>query len=227
MLEVSDLHSGYGRIPIVRGIRMHLQTGELLGVLGHNGAGKTTLLRTIAGFLPTTQGHIKIEGKEVTKMPPHARARLGLGYVPQGRQIFPSLSVMENLEIAARRGERPIDEVLEIFPRIKRLLDRPGGALSGGEQQILALARCLCTRPKILLLDEPTEGIQPSIIEEIIETLKTICRSEGLSIILVEQNLECLSALTDRILVLHRGAIIKELTRDEAHNRDVLSQLLL
>lgn len=227
MLEVSDLHSGFGRIPIVRGLSMHLKAGELLGVLGHNGAGKTTMLRTIAGFLPTTSGQIQIEGKAVGKMPPHARARLGLGYVPQGRQIFPTLTVMENLEIAARRGKRPIDEVLEIFPRIKRLLDRPGGALSGGEQQILALARCLCTRPKILLLDEPTEGIQPSIIEEIIETLQTICKSEGLTVLLVEQNLECLSALAERILVLHRGTIIKELTQDEAHDRDILSQLLM
>lgn len=227
MLEVSDLNSGFGRIPIVRGLSMRIETGELLGVLGHNGAGKTTLLQTIAGFLPVTHGQIRIEGKDISKMPAHARARLGLGYVPQGRQIFPSLSVLENLEIAARRGKRPIDEVLEIFPRIKRLLDRPGGALSGGEQQILALARCLCTRPKILLLDEPTEGIQPSIIEEIIETLQTICRSEGLTVLLVEQNLECLSALADRILVLQRGIIIKELTQDEVHDRDVLAQLLL
>ncbi|MGR9363722.1 ABC transporter ATP-binding protein (plasmid) [Rhizobium leguminosarum] len=227
MLDVSQLRSGYGRIPILAGVSFSLGEGEMLGILGHNGAGKTTLLKTIAGFIPVTGGSVKLSGSEMRAAAPYTRARAGMGYVPQGRRIFPALTVKENLEIAAARSRRAIGEVLELFPRITRLLDRKGGALSGGEQQLLALARCLCARPRVILLDEPTEGIQPSIIEEMIETLKNIRNSERLTVLLVEQNLECLTALTDRILVLNRGSIVKEMRGAEAHDREALAELMM
>ncbi|QDG94655.1 ABC transporter ATP-binding protein (plasmid) [Rhizobium sp. NIBRBAC000502774] len=227
MLEVTQLRSGFGRIPIIGGVDLGVAPGELLGILGHNGAGKTTLLKTLSGFLPATTGAIRLEGRDIALLPAYARARAGMGYVPQGRRIFPALSVRENLEIAAARSGRSIEDVLELFPRIVRLLDRAGGALSGGEQQLLALARCLCARPKIMLLDEPTEGIQPSIIEEMIETLLKIRKSDGLTILLVEQNLECLQALADRILVLNRGVIVKELRGADVHDRDALAEIMM
>ena len=227
MLEIQKLSGGYGKIPVLKELSFTLGEGELLGILGHNGAGKTTLMRTIAGFLPATGGSIQLEGRDVTGAPAHLRAQAGLGYVPQGRRIFPALSVRENLELAANRGGRDVNEVLALFPRIRPLLSRRGGQLSGGEQQLLALARCLCTGPKVVLLDEPTEGIQPSIIEEIIETLRQINKSEGLTILLVEQNLECLTALASRILVLSRGSFVKELSGSAAHDEELLGELMM
>jgi branched-chain amino acid transport system ATP-binding protein len=227
MLDIQQLGSGYGRIPILAGLKLELRQGEMLGILGHNGAGKTTLMKTIAGFLPATSGSIRLSGRDVTQAAPHLRAQAGLGYVPQGRRIFPALSVRENLELAAARSGRRVDDVLVLFPRVKRLLDRRGGELSGGEQQLLALARCLCTAPKVVLLDEPTEGIQPSIIEEIIETLQAVNKSDGVAILLVEQNLECLTALASRILVLSRGSFIRELRGDEAHDETALAELMI
>ncbi|MBA5777988.1 ATP-binding cassette domain-containing protein [Stappia sp. F7233] len=215
MLEVSGLHVAYGRIPILTGIDFQLAEGEFLGILGHNGMGKTTLMRALTGSLPLLAGKVILAGADISKAAVYRRARLGLGLVPQGRDIFPDLTVMANLRMglaaAAREDAAVVDEVLEEFPRLHRLLDRKGGALSGGEQQLLALARCLCSRPRLILLDEPTEGIQPSIIEEIIETLLRIKARGGLSMILVEQNLEFITALSDRILTIQKGRITGEL----------------
>ncbi|MDU1672093.1 MAG: ATP-binding cassette domain-containing protein, partial [Bradyrhizobium sp.] len=209
LLEVKGLKSGYGRIPILFGVDLTVADGEYLGILGHNGMGKTTALRTLMGHLPTTDGSVVFAGKTITHLKPHERSRLGIGLVPQGREIFPDLSVMENLRMglaAAPKEDRSvIDTVLQDFPRLVRLLDRRGGALSGGEQQLLALARCLCTKPKLILLDEPTEGIQPSIIEEIIETLLALKTRWKLSLIVVEQNLEFITSLSDRILHIQKG----------------------
>jgi branched-chain amino acid transport system ATP-binding protein len=175
MLTVSGLRSGYGRIPILGGISLSVEQGEFVGVLGHNGMGKTTLLKALMGYLPATAGQVVLDDQDITRATPAMRARRGLGYVPQGRDIFPALSVHENLRMGcllSKTDERStIDRVLAIFPRLTPLLERPGGALSGGEQQLLALARCLCGAPRLVLLDEPTEGIQPSIVEEIVETL--------------------------------------------------------
>jgi branched-chain amino acid transport system ATP-binding protein len=168
-LDVQSLSSGYGRIPILNGVQFRVATGEVLGILGHNGMGKTTLLRTLMGYTPATSGSIKINGIDITHEPTYRRANLGLGYVPQGRQIFPHLSAYENLQMGcATVGEgadRIIEGVLGRFARLRRLLTRSGSALSGGEQQLLALARCLCSQPKMMLLDEPSEGIQPSILD--------------------------------------------------------------
>ncbi|CAN7552523.1 ATP-binding cassette domain-containing protein [Rhizobium rhizogenes] len=218
LLNVKDLRSGYGRIPILAGVDMAMEEGEYLGILGHNGMGKTTLMRTLMGHLPATAGTVEYSGRNVTGMKPFERSRLGMGLVPQGREIFPELSVYENLRmglVAARKEDRSIiDTVLQDFPRLVRLLDRRGGALSGGEQQLLALARCLCTKPRLILLDEPTEGIQPSIIEEIIETLIALKSRWKLSLIVVEQNLEFITSLSDRILHIQKGRITGEIDRD-------------
>jgi branched-chain amino acid transport system ATP-binding protein len=185
MLNVTGLRTGYGRIPILNGVSFAVNEGEFIGILGHNGMGKTTLLKALMGFLPATGGHVRFDNDDVTAAEPYRRARLGLGYVPQGREIFPGLTVYDNLRMGcttqAGAEQDIIEPVLEEFPRLKVLLDRPGGALSGGEQQLLAIARCLCGKPRLVLLDEPTEGIQPSIIDEIVETLATPVSSESLS----------------------------------------------
>jgi branched-chain amino acid transport system ATP-binding protein len=214
MLQVAEIAAGYGRIPILSGVTFSVEEGEFVGVLGHNGMGKTTLLKTLMGFLPATNGSIRFAGADLTDAEPYRRARLGIGYVPQGRQIFPGLSVVDNLRMGcASRGGADKDiiaPILEDFPRLKILLDRPGGALSGGEQQLLAIARCLCGKPRLVLLDEPTEGIQPSIIDEIVETLQRLRTRSGLTMILVEQNLDFIAALSQRILIIQKGTITRE-----------------
>ncbi|MFE3837157.1 ABC transporter ATP-binding protein [Pseudogemmobacter sonorensis] len=212
LLDIAGLRAGYGRIPILHGADLSLRTGECLGILGHNGMGKTTLLRTIAGHLPVTGGTLRFRGQGIARQSAARRARLGLGLIPQGRQIFAQLSVMENLEVGASHATRReaaliVEEVVEDLPRLKPILNRPGGVLSGGEQQILALARCLCARPALMLMDEPTEGIQPSIIEEIRETLSRLARARGLSVLLVEQNLDFLLGLADRVQIIRRGEL--------------------
>ena len=217
MLEVSGLKSGYGRIPILMGIDLNVKEGELVGVFGHNGMGKTTLMRTLAGHLRPTAGTIRLNGHDVTAAAPHLRARLGLGFVPQGREIFAGLSVRENLRMGAINSTEPdqvIERVLNDFPRLKPIIDRAGGVLSGGEQQILAVARCLCADPKIVLLDEPTEGIQPSIVDEIGDTLLELRHRRRLTVVLVEQSLEFIRKLSDRVLVIQKGAFIREVAAD-------------
>ena len=221
ILSVQGLRAGYGDIPVLRGVSMDLAENEVLGLLGHNGMGKSTLLKTLMGLLPATGGQIAFEGTPITRLPTWRRSRLGFGYVPQGRGIFPNLTVRENLHFAWSEetgdagAEAGIDRIVADFPRLAPLLDRQGGVLSGGEQQILAVARCLIADPVLFLLDEPTEGIQPSIIEEMAETLASIRSGRGLTLLLVEQNLEFLTRLSDRILVLERGAVKAEIARDQ------------
>ena len=228
LLEVSNLHAGYGRIPILHGIDFTLEEGEFIGILGHNGMGKTTLLKTLIGLLPLTSGQIRHDGRTITQLRPYQRHALGIGYVPQGRQIFANLSVAENLQmgmlfnkLTASSGKHSI---LAEFPRLERLLDRRGGALSGGEQQLLALARCLSSDPKVILLDEPTEGIQPSIIEEIVDTLLGLKEQRNISLLLVEQNLEFLTQLSDRILLLQKGQISGQVDRSDMHSNPLLQE---
>ena len=215
MLEVSDIHAGYGRIPVLSGINFTVGEHEVVGVLGHNGMGKTTLLKTLIGQVPLTSGRIRLANVDISHSPPFRRARAGLGYVPQGRQIFPGLSVYENLrmgfvENGVDSEESIIKDILARFRRLDPLIDRLGSALSGGEQQILALARCLCGSPKLLLLDEPTEGIQPSIVEEILDILIGLHRHRGLAIIVVEQSLDFIRRLSERVLLIEKGAITGE-----------------
>lgn len=225
MLSVNNLASGYGRIPILRNVNFNVADAEFLGVLGHNGMGKSTLLKTLMGLLPATAGSVKFNDIDMTRAAPHVRARMGLGYVPQGRGIFPGLSVWDNLMFSAKanpKNSMSAEDVFEEFPRLKPLATRHGGALSGGEQQLLALARALIARPQLLLLDEPTEGIQPSIIDEIIDKLKEIRAARGLTILLVEQNLDFIRQLSDRVLLIDKGTITQELQPDELTEESVL-----
>ena len=228
MLEATDLRSGYGRIPILSGITFSVAQGEVVGVLGHNGMGKTTLLRTLVGELRPTHGTIRFDGQDVTHMPMHRRVRAGLGYVPQGRDIFPQLTVMENLRMGeiTREGESAIPELLELFPVLNELLDRPGRALSGGEQQILALARCLVGRPKLLLLDEPTEGVQPSIVEQIAEKLVQLTTMFNLTVLLVEQDLHFIAQLANRVLIILRGRIVAEIEPEQLSEQAIVDEYL-
>ncbi|HCW84702.1 MAG TPA: amidase, partial [Rhodobacteraceae bacterium] len=231
LLSAKGLSGGYGRVPILHGIDLDVAENEVVGVLGHNGMGKTTLLKTLMGFLPAGSGQVRYDQNDITRLPPNERSQMGIGYVPQGRGIFPQLSVRDNLRFAwhdhGNGSEHDVIEaVLADFPRLSRLLDREGGALSGGEQQLLSLARCLMGDPDFLLLDEPTEGIQPSIIEEMSETLLTLRQTRGLSILLVEQNFDFIADLSDRVLVLERGRITGELTREELSDQSKVDQFL-
>ena len=214
MMEVDGLHAGYGRIGVLDGVSLRVTPGECVGILGHNGTGKTTLLKTLMGLLPATRGVIRWDGRAIERTAPHYRARAGLGYVPQGRRIFPALSVLDNLRfaaVAAAAEKDAVEAALTEFPELLRLLDRPGGALSGGEQQLLALARALVARPRLLLLDEPTEGIQPSIVQAMAERIRGLRATRGLAVLLVEQNLDFIRALSDRVLLIQRGRIMREL----------------
>jgi branched-chain amino acid transport system ATP-binding protein len=218
MLRVESLRSGYGRIPILQGIELSVAAGEFVGLFGHNGMGKTTLMRTLAGQLRATAGSIYFRKADITAAPAHERARQGLGYIPQGREIFPRLSVEENLWMGARmagKSWQKVEEVLETFPRLAPIRSRQAGVLSGGEQQILAIARCLCGEPSLVLLDEPTEGIQPSIIDEIADHLLQLKRAGGLTMILVEQSFDFISQLSDRILVIQKGILVREIKPSE------------
>lgn len=231
LLEITDLKGGYGDIPVLHGVSLQVAEGEVVGLLGHNGMGKSTLLKTVMGFLPARGGAVIFDGEDITKATSHSRARAGLGYVPQGRGIFSQLTVRDNLRFAwsAESGgtaEEAVERILVWFPRLTPLLDRQGGALSGGEQQLLALARCLISEPLMMLLDEPTEGIQPSIIEEIEETLRTIVAEANLTILVVEQNLEFLGAVSNRLMILERGRITGEVSADAAANPALIEEFV-
>lgn len=238
-LEVAGLVAGYGRIGVLRGVSFAVESGSCLGILGHNGMGKTTLLKTIMGLLPAESGWIRFNGRAIERLPTHARARLGLGYVPQGRQIFPALTVRENLLFAlAGRSQATrsaqhqesvyhnIADAVEDFPELERLLDRPGGVLSGGEQQLLALARALCGGPALILLDEPTEGIQPSIVQAMMRRIGELRYRRGVTVLLVEQNLDFIQGLADRVLLIHRGRIVREMQRRELSDPALIGEFV-
>ncbi len=228
MLNVTGLSAGYGAIPVLHHISMTIMSGESLGILGHNGMGKTTFLRSLIGALKPTEGSVLLDGRDVTRMAPHGRARLGMAYVPQGREIFATLSVRDNLRMGLVKTRQTtadqLDALLADFPRLMPLLDRAGGSLSGGEQQLLALARALAGKPRVLLLDEPTEGIQPSIIDEIAETLTSLRDRLGLTIVLVEQNLDFIATVSQRVLVIKRGRLGEEIPREHLSDLAVMSE---
>ena len=228
LLKVQGLSASYGRVPVLHGINLDVNEGEILGVLGHNGMGKTTLLKALMGIIPTTSGQITFDGEDLTRLNSSRRGRLGIGYVPQGRGIFPTLSVRDNLRMGVAAHDMDetdaVERVLANFPRLERLLDRDGGALSGGEQQLLALARCLISEPDLILLDEPTEGIQPSIIDEIIDLLQFLNKNTGISIVLVEQSLDFITALSDRVLLIQKGSITGEISGSEASNPALIEE---
>ena len=215
LLEIKNLKASYGLVPAIHEANFNAKEGEVVGILGHNGMGKTTLLRTIMGFVKQNFGEISFNGEVINKLSVHQRAGIGLGLVPQGREIFPNLTVEQNMSVgvAAQNGDikSRISEALEMFPRLKRLVERRGGDLSGGEQQLLALARCLCRKPKLMLLDEPTEGIQPSIIDEIADTLSELSKKGEITIVLVEQNLDFITKLSKRVYAISNGILKDEI----------------
>ncbi|MCR6502910.1 urea ABC transporter ATP-binding subunit UrtE [Shinella sp. CPCC 101442] len=211
MLELSDVDGFYGRSPALQSVSLSVREGEFLTVLGRNGVGKTTLLRTILGLMSRCAGSIRLDGAEINNLPTHMRARAGLGYVPQGRGILPNFTVRENLLLGTFAAEKPArnipDHIFDLFPILKEFLGRPGGNLSGGQQQQLAIARALLSEPKILLLDEPTEGIQPNIVEQIEDVLIDLNRKHGLAVILVEQNIKFARRASHRFVILNRGSV--------------------
>lgn len=225
MLEVKDIDLFYGASQALRGVSLEAQTGEVTCVLGRNGVGKTSLMRGVVGQQPVKQGQILWDGQEITRMAPYERAARGIAFVPQGREIFPLLTVEENL----RTGFAPLpralrhipDEIFELFPVLKEMLGRRGGDLSGGQQQQLAIGRALVTRPRLLVLDEPTEGIQPSIIKDIGRVIRVLADRGDMGILLVEQYFEFARDLADRYLVMDRGEVVLAGKKAEMVEADV------
>lgn len=228
-LEVDNVDLSYGAAIALRNVSLTAGTGAVTCLLGRNGVGKTSLLRAIVGAHPITRGTIRWNGEDITPLPTYERARRGIAWVPQGRDIFPLLSVRENLETGFAvlpRGQRRIpDQVFELFPVLRTMLRRRGGDLSGGQQQQLAIARALVTRPKLLVLDEPTEGIQPSIIKDIARVI-ALLRSQGeMAILLVEQYYEFAQELSQTVVVMDRGEIVLSAPREELDEADVRRRL--
>jgi urea transport system ATP-binding protein len=212
MLSVEAIDLYYGASHALKRVSLEAKPGRVTCILGRNGVGKTSLLRAIFGLNPIRSGHIRWQGQDLGTTPPHGRAKLGFALVPQGREIFPRLSVLENLETGFASLERPLrrvpDRIFELFPVLKDMLGRRGGDLSGGQQQQLAIARALVMRPKLLVLDEPTEGIQPSIIKDIERVIRTLAAGGDMAILLVEQYLEFARELADDVVVMQRGEVV-------------------
>ena len=211
MLTVDNLNQYYGGSHILRDLSFELPMGKVTTLLGRNGVGKTTLLKTLMGLVPAASGAIRIEGRDITRAPSYARVRAGIGYVPQGREIFPRLTVAENLEmgLASRpAASRVPDRIFEMFPVLLKMMRRRGGDLSGGQQQQLAIGRALAMGPRLLILDEPTEGIQPSIIKDIERAIRQLAETGEMAILLVEQYYDFARSLADHYLLMERGEII-------------------
>ena len=219
-LEVEGIHTYYGESHVLHGISLRVDPGEVLAILGRNGMGKTTLIRTIVGFTPAREGRVRYGGTETTRLPPFRMAALGMALVPQGRRVFPSLSVRENLDVARRgEGRWSLDQVYALFPRLRERAVNRANKLSGGEQQMLAIGRALMSNPDLLLLDEPTEGLAPLLVREVGRVIAELKRS-GLSILLVEQNLGLALSVADRVHVLSRGQIVHTGTPAELMGND-------
>jgi len=229
-LRVEQLSAGYGSIGVLRDISFTVEKGEVLGVLGRNGMGKTTLIRALAGTIPPSQGSIFLEGEEISKLPDYQRARRGITTVVQGRGMFPKLTVRENLEMGriaggrAKRNRR--DEVLSYFPRLAERMNQLAGTMSGGEQQMLAIGRGLMTDPTVMLLDEPSDGIMPTLVRQIAETLAKINRAEGMTIIIVEQNVPMVFSMADRCIILEKGRIVAGGSKDEIAQSNLMKEYL-
>jgi branched-chain amino acid transport system ATP-binding protein len=228
MLEVRDIHTYYGNSHVLQGVSLSLTRGQVVGILGRNGMGKTTLIRSIIGFTPPRRGQILFKDRDITAWSSNRAVGLGLGLVPQGRRVFPSLSVMENLTVAVKGDHGPwtVARVLELFPRLRERGGHRAGKLSGGEQQMLAIARALMTNPELLLMDEPTEGLAPLLVREVGRVIESL-KAQGLSILLVEQNLSLALRVADHVHVLSRGRVVHSSAPDALwRNEDIKSRYL-
>ena len=226
LLELNNITAGYGQTPVLFDVDMTVNEGDMVCLLGRNGVGKTTLLRSIIGLNKIDRGSLTFDSKNITKAPTYRRSRYGIAYIPQGREIIPYLSVLDNLKLgftaSGKSSKRIPSEIFEFFPMLKEHLPRQGGLLSGGQQQQLAIARGLMCNPKIMLLDEPTEGIQPSIVQEIEDTLRRINREKGITVIVVEQKIDFARQLARKFFIMDKGAIVakgntSQLTDDLVH----------
>lgn len=230
ILTTLGLRAGYGGKPVLQGLEIEVRESEIVAVIGRNGVGKSTLMKSLIGLVPAMSGSIVYRGEAVEQLPAHKRARLGMGYVPQGRDVFPRLTVGENMAVGAAIKGGGIPEegrrrVVDAFPILQERWSQRAGTMSGGQQQQLAIARALATKPKVLLLDEPTEGIQPSIIKEMARTLKRIRDEKGLSIVVSEQVLSFALDIADRVLVIENGEIVRDDPRDQVDAAQVSKYL--
>lgn len=229
ILSVEGISSGYDTGTVLRDVSISLERGEIVGVIGRNGAGKSTLMRTIIGLLTARTGTIRFAGEALTKLGAEERARLGLGYVPQGRQVFPRLTVHENLRTGRFIGggrALDFDLIYATFPVLRERARQMAGTLSGGQQEMLSIARALIARPSLLLLDEPSDGVQPSIVQEIGEALLTLNRTQDLSVLIVEQNLDLMQLVAQRACVLDKGEIVATLSQAEVQDEALLAEYL-
>jgi len=230
LLDIKGLRAGYGGKPVLQGIDLSVAKGEIVAVIGRNGVGKSTLMKTLVGLVESMAGTIRLGGSELTGLPPFRRARLGIGYVPQGRDVFPRMSVRENLKVGeSMRGHVSADayeRVYSLFPILKERADQQAGTMSGGQQQQLAIGRVLIGSPELLLLDEPSEGIQPSIVQDIGRIIRRLNRESGMTIMFVEQNLDMIKALAQRCYVMDKGRIVAHVTPQELEDRDTIRKHL-
>jgi branched-chain amino acid transport system ATP-binding protein len=233
MFRVRDVHAGYGATPILFGVSLEVRAGEAVALLGRNGMGKTTLLKTIIGFLKPWRGQIELEGRDLTRLTPHDIARLGVGLVPENRRIFPGLTVRENLELglsavpsrSAALREKRLGEVFEHFPRLRERIDQPGKTLSGGEQQMLAIARVMMAGARIVLMDEPTQGLAPAFIRHIRDMIGELKRL-GVTVVLIEQNARVALSVCDRGYIMEKGTIVFEAPAAELRDSPVTREKL-
>lgn len=230
ILELVDIHTFYGESQALWGISLKVEKGSIVAILGRNGMGKTTIIHSIIGFTPPRKGKVIVKGKDVTKFEPNRIAKMGVGLVPQGRRIFPSLSVRENLTVAVRRSSEgetwSLNRVYSLFPRLKERANLKGNLLSGGEQQMLCIGRALMTNPDLLLMDEPSEGLSPLIVQELGQTIKEL-NKKGLSILLVEQNVNLAIALADYVYVINKGRVAYESTPEELEKEEKVKDVYI
>lgn len=230
MLSVERLRSGYGKGDVLHGVSIDVRDGEVVGIMGRNGVGKTTLMRSVIGLLPLRSGRLSLEGRDITALSADQRARRGIGYVPQGREIFPRLTVAENLRVGEqiRRDASDVsyDLVYDYFPILEQRSRQRGGTLSGGQQQMLAIGRALVGGPRLLMLDEPSEGVQPSIVQEIGRSIAKLNADRGLTTIVVDQNLELIQSVAHRGYVMDKGQIVAELSEEDIQDTKRVTELL-
>ncbi|SMO93702.1 ABC transporter ATP-binding protein [Paracoccus laeviglucosivorans] len=230
LLQVTGLNGGYGGKPVLQGVDFHVNEGEIVAIIGRNGVGKSTLMKTLIGLLPNQRGTVHLRGQQIDNLSAHRRARLGIGYVPQGRDVFPRMTVLENLLVGQSISGRKIDGMLEQvhghFPILQERASQRAGTLSGGQQQQLAIGRVLMGGPSMVLLDEPSEGIQPNIVQGIARIMVDLNARTGLGVVFVEQNLDMIRAMAQRCYVMDKGRITASLTRADLDDQDRLRSYL-